>query len=637
MAGAPWPRGFPRVPDDDWVRQAARGARAHLRHGSGSRLVPEPRPDGGRARRARSGPGDILLDYSGGTGILAERLLTELPEPEFGILIVDASPKFLRVALEKLGEDERVAFRLIRYLKDERRLQTVQEVARAGAPRAGRRGRELDERDSPLLRPRRHAAVVARAAPARRPRVRPVRQHRRRRAAGRGAGSSTRRSRRCIVPRSRSCGRTSATTPTAPRLADARTHGGIRRAAAPVLPAGAPARALRRGARTRGVRGRGGRARVGRSLRGRVGGLPRHLPRGRARLARRLGADRRRWPRPRRPWPIGCGSCGRASRACSAARRSGPSGPTSRRSLSATVGAWRPPTTRSSSSRPGTRRRICRPCSTSCGASCPRPTSSSSTTARPTGPPQSRAQAARRCSRSARTAGCKAGSRPGTRGRSNTATPSAAASTPTASTRRPSCGACSSACAPALPTSPSARGSSAARATSRTATSPRASASSARASCAAGCASCSGSRSTTRRAGSTRRRRRRCRCSRSRTRPARRRCRRCSGCTRKGCGSRRFRSTCAPGPAASRSSRGKKAFLLVVTVIGTLIGAKTALGQAWLSGGSSPFSATRAGGADGLHPICAARLEAAERVADGADAVLLSGWARRRADRPRRL
>jgi uncharacterized SAM-binding protein YcdF (DUF218 family) len=29
-----------------------------------------------------------------------------------------------------------------------------------------------------------------------------------------------------------------------------------------------------------------------------------------------------------------------------------------------------------------------------------------------------------------------------------------------------------------------------------------------------------------------------------------------------------------------------------------------------------------------LHPVCAARLEAGERVAEGADAVLLSGWAR---------
>ena len=33
---------------------------------------------------------------------------------------------------------------------------------------------------------------------------------------------------------------------------------------------------------------------------------------------------------------------------------------------------------------------------------------------------------------------------------------------------------------------------------------------------------------------------------------------------------------------------------------------------------------------DALHPIGAARIEAAERVAEGADAVLLSGWARRR-------
>jgi uncharacterized SAM-binding protein YcdF (DUF218 family) len=29
-----------------------------------------------------------------------------------------------------------------------------------------------------------------------------------------------------------------------------------------------------------------------------------------------------------------------------------------------------------------------------------------------------------------------------------------------------------------------------------------------------------------------------------------------------------------------------------------------------------------------LHPVCAARLETGERVAEGADAVLLSGWAR---------
>jgi uncharacterized SAM-binding protein YcdF (DUF218 family) len=37
-----------------------------------------------------------------------------------------------------------------------------------------------------------------------------------------------------------------------------------------------------------------------------------------------------------------------------------------------------------------------------------------------------------------------------------------------------------------------------------------------------------------------------------------------------------------------------------------------------------------AGRQDGLHPICAARLERAARVADGVDAVVLTGWARRR-------
>lgn len=33
-------------------------------------------------------------------------------------------------------------------------------------------------------------------------------------------------------------------------------------------------------------------------------------------------------------------------------------------------------------------------------------------------------------------------------------------------------------------------------------------------------------------------------------------------------------------------------------------------------------------GGHGLHPICAARLQAAEQIAAGAEAVLLSGWAR---------
>jgi SAM-dependent methyltransferase len=45
-----------------------------------------------------------------------------------GTLIVDSSPKFLRVALDKFGDEERVAFRLLRWLKEERRLELLDEV-----------------------------------------------------------------------------------------------------------------------------------------------------------------------------------------------------------------------------------------------------------------------------------------------------------------------------------------------------------------------------------------------------------------------------------------------------------------------------------------------------------------------------
>ena len=120
-----WPEGFARVPDDDWVRrppeELARTYDTVREHGWYRNLDPTV------ARlRARLRDGDLLLDYSGGTGILAERVLAEVGD--VGVLIVDASPKFLRVALDKLGDDDRVAFRLIRFLEEERRLQTLQEA-----------------------------------------------------------------------------------------------------------------------------------------------------------------------------------------------------------------------------------------------------------------------------------------------------------------------------------------------------------------------------------------------------------------------------------------------------------------------------------------------------------------------------
>ena len=49
-----------------------------------------------------------------------------------GVVIVDSSPKFLRVALEKFRDDPLVAFRLLRYRKDEKRLERLDEAL--GAP-----------------------------------------------------------------------------------------------------------------------------------------------------------------------------------------------------------------------------------------------------------------------------------------------------------------------------------------------------------------------------------------------------------------------------------------------------------------------------------------------------------------------
>ena len=72
--------------------------------------------------------GEILIDYSGGTGILLDRLKMRMFDTQAGAVIVDSSPKFLRVALEKFHDDPKVGFRLLRFLKDEKRLQRLEEV-----------------------------------------------------------------------------------------------------------------------------------------------------------------------------------------------------------------------------------------------------------------------------------------------------------------------------------------------------------------------------------------------------------------------------------------------------------------------------------------------------------------------------
>ena len=116
-----WPAGFPRIPDEEWVEQPVDAFGLHYdtveNHGwyRNLDLTVEQLAEDMR-------DGDVLVDYSGGTGILLDRLRLRVFDRQVGMLIVDSSPKFLRVALDRFRGDERVAFRRLHYLKDERRL-----------------------------------------------------------------------------------------------------------------------------------------------------------------------------------------------------------------------------------------------------------------------------------------------------------------------------------------------------------------------------------------------------------------------------------------------------------------------------------------------------------------------------------
>ena len=122
-----WPDGFDRIPNEEWasadVEDLALRYDSVENHGWYSNLDHTVEQVGDFARR-----GDILVDYSGGTGILAKRLLDRIGSKDVGVIIVDSSPKFLRLALEKFRDDPRMAFRHIRFLREERRMEKVDEV-----------------------------------------------------------------------------------------------------------------------------------------------------------------------------------------------------------------------------------------------------------------------------------------------------------------------------------------------------------------------------------------------------------------------------------------------------------------------------------------------------------------------------
>jgi SAM-dependent methyltransferase len=122
-----WPGAFARIPDEDWVERPVEEFALHYdtveNHGWYRNLDLTVEQLAGDLHS-----GDVLIDYSGGTGILLDRLRLRIFDRQVGMVIVDSSPKFLRVAVDRFREDERVAFRRLHFLKDERRLQFVDEV-----------------------------------------------------------------------------------------------------------------------------------------------------------------------------------------------------------------------------------------------------------------------------------------------------------------------------------------------------------------------------------------------------------------------------------------------------------------------------------------------------------------------------
>lgn len=122
-----WPPGFERVPAGEWtggpVDEFGLAYDNVEHHGWYRNLDPTVAELAGMLT-----DGDVLVDYSGGTGILLDRLQLRVFDAQFGTIIVDSSAKFLRVALEKFRDDERVALRLLPFVREERRLRRLDEV-----------------------------------------------------------------------------------------------------------------------------------------------------------------------------------------------------------------------------------------------------------------------------------------------------------------------------------------------------------------------------------------------------------------------------------------------------------------------------------------------------------------------------
>ena len=121
-----WPKNFKCIPDENWVNEPlqklAKKYDTVEEHGWYDNLNITV------SQLSKAfGPNDIIIDYSGGTGILTSRLMRAMKKNCPHIIIVDSSPKFLRLALEKFCTEERIAFRLIPFDREEKRLSTLEE------------------------------------------------------------------------------------------------------------------------------------------------------------------------------------------------------------------------------------------------------------------------------------------------------------------------------------------------------------------------------------------------------------------------------------------------------------------------------------------------------------------------------
>ena len=131
-----WPSGFAPVPNEAWVDQPveelAQKYNSVEEHGWYDNLNPIVDRLAGTVAE-----GERFVDYSGGTGILISRLFERVGEKRIGALVADSSPKFLRLAYERFKNDGRVAYRRLHYLKNEKRLQKLDEVVGAAVLRRG--------------------------------------------------------------------------------------------------------------------------------------------------------------------------------------------------------------------------------------------------------------------------------------------------------------------------------------------------------------------------------------------------------------------------------------------------------------------------------------------------------------------